>query len=70
MNYKIYITRTEPNENIEKEQEQYDRGMRGGYRNNGDYPMPPMTQVTKDVLMVELTEEQFKSVKAEVLKVF
>ncbi len=63
MIYKIKITRSEENPNFEKEVEQIniiDRKM-NGYRET--YPMP-QEEIIKNVLLVELIEDQYKKVKA------
>ena len=64
-NYRIIISKREPNPNFASEMEQYERNNRFGYD-----PNRPQEQISTDVLITELSEEQFKKVKAEVLKVF
>lgn len=70
MNYKIKIVKTEPNPNYKDEMAQYNEKSRyfdrGFERDNG----APLAEFVKDVLICELTEEQYKKVKAEVFKVF
>jgi len=69
MNYQIRIVRTQKNENFEKELEQQMRGRPyRGYPEETSRPLSPI--ITEDVLTCELTEQQFKAVKAAVMKVF
>ena len=65
MNYQIKITKTEPNSNFKEEMMAY----KNPYNCRNDSTIP-QEYIVKDVLIVELTEDQFKKVKAEVLKVF
>ena len=67
-NYRIIISKREPNPNFASEMEQYERNNRFG-RNDMYDPNRPQEQISTDVLITELSEEQFKKVKAEVLKV-
>ena len=66
MNYKLKVTKTESNPNYKEEMAQYDADRRWSHRDSE----LPKTELIKDVLIVELTEEQYKKVKAEVFKVF
>ena len=65
MNYQIKIIRTEPNSRYAEEMKEYGNP----YGNRYD-KITPQENIVKDVLICELNEEQFKKVKAEVLKVF
>lgn len=65
---KLIITKEVPNEQFEKQIEDYNRNNRGGYHNNG-YEMPRETK-TANMLDVFLTEEQWEAIKKEVIKVF
>ena len=73
MKYKIIIEKKEPNPNFEvelkewKEQNQYNLNRRMGDKYNEDYPRDE--QIT-NALICELTEEQYKAIKAEVFKTF
>lgn len=67
MNYQIKIIKTEPNKNYKDELANYKEKTRWGNGMNEAYPT---TEIIKDVLICELTEEQYKKVKAEVYKVF
>jgi len=71
--YKIRIEKITPNLNLEKEKELQNQVLRsGGYNNNRNYETMPLLreEIVKDVLVVELTEAQYKAVKLEVLKTF
>lgn len=69
MNYKITIERKEPNPNFEAEYQEWKENQRYGVsRNMGDM-MPSRENIT-NALICELTEQQFKAIKAEVFKVF
>lgn len=66
--YKLQITKTEANPNYEvllKEYKERNRYNSGSFDN--DDPRP---ELIKNLLVVELTDEQYKKVKAEVFKVF
>jgi hypothetical protein len=65
MNYEIKITKTENNPDYKDEMKSYSSAFNQRY----DKPIPTPT-IVRDVLICNLTEEQFKKVKAEVLKVF
>ncbi len=70
MNYRIKITRTEPNPHFAEElkaHEERNRGYNTSFNNNGSYPL---AEVETTGLLCELTEEQFKAIKAAVLKEF
>lgn len=74
MNYRIIITKREPNPNYAQELEEfdsksrsyYDRGMGMG----GIEREHPKTEISTDVLITEVTEEQYKKIQAEFIKVF
>lgn len=70
MPYQITIVKTEPNPNLEKDKERYESERRMGMYNRGDMVAPPQEEVRKNVLMVELSEAEYKAVKTGVLKVF
>jgi hypothetical protein len=71
MNYRITITRTEPNLDFTKEVEAYDKAMRPSqYGRSIAIGEPPQKATVTNALIVELTEEQFKAVKAAVFKEF
>lgn len=65
MNYQITITKTEDNPIYKEQIKEY----RNPYGSNFDKVMP-QREVVKNVLMCELNEDQFKKVKAEVMKTF
>lgn len=73
MNYQITITKKVPNPNFEaelaewKERNKYNLTSRMDDRFNEGYPKD--ANIT-NALICELTEEQFKAVKAEVFKTF
>lgn len=67
--YKIRIEKITPNPEFENEK----KDAMAGYGRNRNFDMPPSyprEEIVKDVLVVELNEEQFKAVKLEVLKAF
>jgi hypothetical protein len=61
MNYKLTIERSEPNPEYKPP-----KGLSGIYHDR--YDISPV--INRNVLSVELTEEEFKSVKREVFKTF
>lgn len=71
MNYRITIERKEPNPNFEveltewKERNRYNSAYIG--KENPDYPR---SEFIKNALVCELTEEQFKAIKAQVFNTF
>ena len=72
MSYQIKVTKTEPNENYAAEVEKYEENNRYNDRNmrgirDESYPQ---REATKGVLLCEVTEEQYKAIKAEVFKTF
>jgi hypothetical protein len=68
MNYRIIITKVEPNPKFAEEMEQREK-LSAYSRKYMDETMPPR-DITTDVLITEISPEQFKKVQAEVLKVF
>jgi hypothetical protein len=68
-NYQITIVKVVPNENYKEEMRGRAAANAGRYRDDSFSP-EPKKEFVKDVLMCELTEEQFAAVKAAVLKVF
>ncbi len=70
MNYQITIVRKEANPNFAEQLEEFNKANgRGMYRGDVNCEMP-QREVTKNILMCELTEEQYKAIKAEVFKSF
>ena len=73
MMYKITIEKKEKNPNFEaelkewQEQNKYNLNSRIGDRYNENYPQD--VKIT-NALICELTEEQYKAIKAEVFKTF
>lgn len=67
MNYQLKILKTEPNPNYKEELALYEK--QGVWSRSIDTPSPK-DEFVRDVLIVELTEEQYKKVKEEVIKVF
>ncbi len=67
MNYKIIIEKKEQNPNFESELAKCNESSRGCRYETMDYPI---NEVTTNALICELTEEQFKAVKAAVMKSF
>ena len=66
--YQILITKVVKNENYKEEMR--GRSIANMYRHNDGFSPEPKKEFVQDVLMCELTEEQFKAVKAATLKVF
>lgn len=67
MNYKITIERKEPNPNFETEYETWKEHNK--YYGRNQEPQP-QSELTTNALICELTEEQYKAIKAEVFKTF
>lgn len=68
MNYKIIIEKKEPNPDFEAELAKWQEASKySRFEPSSDYPSA--TKVS-NALMCELTEEQFKAIKAEVFKAF
>lgn len=72
--YQITIAKTEPTVDFDKKLEEFNSRHRIHPHHSDisrrDYPDMPRPEVIKDVLIVELTEEQFRKVKKEVLSAF
>lgn len=69
--YQLTVIKKEPNPKYIEEMTEFES--RNKYRNGYDMydkNLLPPEKVTTNVLMVELTPEQYKKVKAEVLAVF
>ena len=68
---KLQITRFEKNENYEKDLENYKNYSRNSFEPrmdlNKDYPR---TEISKDILDVYITEEQFDAIRKATLEVF
>ncbi len=71
-NYRVSIYRTEPNPLFAEQIKKYEEENRRGYNSRGDIfdPNRPREEIEKNVLLVELTEEEFKVVKASVIETF
>jgi hypothetical protein len=69
MNYKITIERKEPNPNFEAEYQEWKERSQYLRIDKYDNGMPPREVIT-NALICELTEEQYKTIKAEVFKAF
>lgn len=75
MNYKIQITKTEKNTNFQEEIKKYKEDFNFNSYNSRrmdepDFYNRPQEEVIKNVLLCELSEEEFKKVKAEIIKIF
>jgi len=66
-NYFLTIKKTEANPDYKEQIREYQE--RNRFLDRGR-PEGPSEEIVKDVLVVELTEEQFKKVKLESIKVF
>lgn len=69
-NYRIIITKVEPDPEFASKMEAYERNNRFGRDMYNQDPNRPQEKITSDVLICELTEEQFKKVKLEAIKAF
>lgn len=69
-NYFITIRKTEVNPNYKEEVEKYQQENRYYDRGPNRDLGAPLPEIVKDVLICELTEEQYKKVKLEALKSF
>lgn len=68
MSYQIRITKTTPNPNIEEEVKRFNENRnRNGYDYNRNPSEFPREEIMKDVLLVELTDKEYLSVKQSVL---
>lgn len=73
MSYQIKIVRVDPNPEYKEELARFNdkNDHRMGRYNNGDIiNFLPKEEIIKDVLIVELSDEQYKTVKKEIIKVF
>jgi hypothetical protein len=74
MNYQIKIIKAEANPNYKEEMAAYRKELNADRIYNRNYsdgsPIQPKEEFIKDVLICELTEEQFRKVKSEVFKTF
>jgi hypothetical protein len=68
MNYRITITRTEPNPAYAAQVEEMEKNRR--YTGNRFDETSPRPEVTMDVLVTEITPEQFSAVRKAVLSNF
>lgn len=66
-NFRITITKTIPNPKFAEQMEEREKNYR--YNKFVDETYPPR-EITTDVLITEITSEQFEKIRAEVLKVF
>ena len=68
-NYRLVITKVEPNPEYAKMIEESEKVGRGRYN---DFNSRDVVQreVATDVLIAEVTEEQYKVIKSEVIKAF
>lgn len=69
MRYTITIRKYDKNPDYAVQMAKYEKERNRGYYNSVD-PIPPKEEIVHDALICELTEEQFKKIKAESLKVF
>jgi hypothetical protein len=70
MNYQITIVRKKPSPNFAQELEECQARERNSYRYGpkpGEYPQ---IEITKNALIVELTDKQFAAVKKAALEAF
>ena len=67
MNYKITIERKEPNPNFEAELTKWNDSRMSRY---GADTLEPRRDFITNALICELTEEQYKAIKAEVFNTF
>lgn len=70
MSYRITIIKTEPNPHFAEELEHYHQNNRIYDRGMDRDLGRPLEEVMKNALMVELTDEQYKKVKVEILREF
>ena len=68
MNYKIQIIRTEKNTDFEEQLKKWEDDQR--WNRPREFTDRPSENIATNVLNCELTEEQFKKIKAEVFKTF
>lgn len=67
MKYKLNITVVEPNLSFQEEMDGFKE--RSKYNNFTDIQLPQQ-DIIKNVLIVELNEEEYRKVKSEVIKIF
>lgn len=67
MKYKIIIEKKEPNPNFEAEYKQWDERARYGNRFPDE---SPQREIITNALIAELTEEEYRAIKAEVFTTF
>lgn len=74
MKYKITITKYDENPDYEKQMEKYnewyDGNMRGRFPSGPSDGLIPNREIESRALEVFLTEDEYKKVKAEVIKIF
>jgi len=74
MKYKITITKYDENPEYEKQMEKYnewyDGSMRGRFPGGPSNDARPEREIESRALEVFLTEDEYKKVKAEVIKIF
>lgn len=70
MNYRITITRTEPDPEFPRLMEEYERNNRGRYMPYEKDETRPYPERTVKALVTELTEEQFKNLQTEIFRNF
>lgn len=71
MNYRITIKRTEPNPKYAQEIAEFEKSHRGFARRDLDDPYPGVQrEFVKDVLITEITEEQFAAIRKAILEKF
>lgn len=68
MKYKLIVTKKEENPNYAVEVAELEKTNR--YNRNNFDDRGPQKEITTDALICELTDQQFKSLKAEVFKAF
>lgn len=72
-NYRLTITKVEPNPEFAKQMEELEKTRHNYGRSMMDMSDPrerPQREITTDVLIVEVTQEQFEKIRLEVLKNF
>lgn len=68
MHYKLTVEKIEKNTDFNEQMKQWKEVNR--YNGSFQQSPPPQEETIKNVLTVELTEEQFVAIKAEVFKTF
>ena len=69
-NYFLTIKKTEANPDYKEQVQEYQERNKYFDRGRGMDNGEPMREIVKDILVVELTEDQYKKVKLESIKVF